>query len=283
MARQGMIGNRFELAEAGPGWDRGSRRASAPWSRNGAGSAFDEEARWQAYQAWRRKAQGHAVASPATAWEVGFEPAPIRAQAAQVGGTAPSGMPTRRGALALAVLAAMMSVGVMIGYELIKGSAPSSPAGLPMIATAPSSPTPCVSPIGGLDRLPSSDCVGRVMAATAPLSQSPPAPDPNGARDAVVRFYRDLGRGRVAAASELILSSRRFSGPLSPDHLVRFHAALRSPLNVTGLEPAENGAVRVRYGFVAAGGVACEGTAEVETAARGNRVYISGIHTTKVC
>jgi Caspase domain len=103
---------------------------------------------------------------------------------------------------------------------------------------------------------------------------------PTGANDpaiAVKAFYGALSRADGKAAAALIVPEKRRTGPFSEDGITQFYSALRAPLLLQSVEPADNDTVYVKYSFTRANGTVCNGNATVRVTRRDGKALIQGI------
>ena len=298
----------------------GGGRAGAmvmPWGRSASlprAPAVDEETRWQAYQAWLRKsADGPGpVATPSQS--VVTPRAPLDLEARDAERQSPPSRPAgaRRSRRPLSVVfglcAGLLGVAVMTGLELTTAPALAPAGGLRIEAEAdglaspqPRRPLPCFVNGRGVGDLPLGDCARRNGVASGPLEvglepvASPvvvpaaaaprplPASDTKASLRTVGEFYGALGRADAKRAAALTLADNRAIGPLSARELKRNYGALRKPLRVTHIEALSARKVFVRYRFVASDGAVCAGAADVDTASRGERTFISRVHLLNRC
>jgi hypothetical protein len=109
-----------------------------------------------------------------------------------------------------------------------------------------------------------------------------PDNDP-GVSDTVRAFYSALSAGDGASAAQLVVPSKRRSGPLSAGALSRYYSSLRRPLRLQSVTAVDANTVRVAYDYVLADGRLCRGQASVGVVQREGRNLVSGIRTRGPC
>lgn len=102
----------------------------------------------------------------------------------------------------------------------------------------------------------------RTADAQARHRSASPAQLPGNAVDTVVRFYEALSSGDGAAATALVIPSKRIEGPLSGHAMSTFYGSLREPLILRSVRQVDVNVVEARY-FYRASRTACEGRALV--------------------
>lgn len=134
---------------------------------------------------------------------------------------------------------------------------------------------------------PDSPAPGAVSSAAGPAGGTPSGPAvvrvPVTARQAVEGFYGALGRGDGIDAASYLVPEKRGRGAFSAGAMQRFYGGLARPLALRSIEPLGPATLRVRYGFVARGGGACNGDAVVSVRATQTGTYIDGIRALSRC
>jgi hypothetical protein len=250
----------------------------------------DEEARWQAYQAWLRRAPTRPGLVPA--------PAPRVSSPAAGSDTLPPGQAGRAGRIgtpgALTVgfigglAVALLTVGVI--DRLAPGAAPGAgvedrpiadiPSPRGEAATAPSPGLPAERPAAaGRPHVAAAHRTGARSAAHPSKSR----PDPAMAVSTVRRFFDALGEGESVRALALVAPERRFAGSLSNGELGRYRSGSERTLRVSEVRPAGARRVLVRYDVATPGAASCAGAATVEVTARHRQVLVTGIRHLDGC
>jgi hypothetical protein len=124
-------------------------------------------------------------------------------------------------------------------------------------------------------------------AAAPPAQSAPPtssaAPAGGSTPLAVVQsFYAALGGGYGGTASMLVVAQKRV-GNYSPAALSNFYGHMVQPLQLQSAGMTGPDTVLVRYTFVAAGGRACNGAANVRTTEVGGQTLIASIQALNGC
>jgi hypothetical protein len=118
-----------------------------------------------------------------------------------------------------------------------------------------------------------------------PASFAAPSAAPAGGSTslAVVQsFYAALGGGYGGTASMLVVPQKRV-GNYSPAALTNFYGHMVQPLQLQSAGMTGPDTVLVRYTFVAAGGRACNGAANVHTTEVGGQTLIASIQALNGC
>jgi hypothetical protein len=128
-------------------------------------------------------------------------------------------------------------------------------------------------------------------SAPAPMAAPAPAPQPvvnNGGGGGyaplttVGNFYYALGQGDGATASSLVIPQKR-GGNYAAGALSNYYGRMLQPLQLQSSSMTGPNSVYVRYTFVAAGGRACNGAANVSTMQIGDQTLISSIQALNGC
>ncbi|HZG08959.1 MAG TPA: hypothetical protein VEZ70_08270 [Allosphingosinicella sp.] len=107
--------------------------------------------------------------------------------------------------------------------------------------------------------------------------------DDAGASETVRAFYSALSAGDGSSAAQLVIPSKRRSGPLSAGALSRYYSSFRRPLRVQSVTPVDANTVRVAYDYVLADGRVCRGQAAVNVVQSDGRSLVSSIRTRGPC
>jgi hypothetical protein len=131
---------------------------------------------------------------------------------------------------------------------------------------------------------PSADAAPAPAAAqqSAPTSVATPVSNASSPLGVVQAFYAALGQGDGATASRLVIPQKR-AGNFSAAALSSYYGRMSQPLQLLGARQTGPGTVAVRYSFVAAGGHACNGAANVQTVEAGGQTLIAGIAALSGC
>jgi hypothetical protein len=138
-------------------------------------------------------------------------------------------------------------------------------------ASAQAQPAPAANP-------PAADA----SSGQASLPDVAPAGDATAPIGVVRAFYTALGNGDGVTASTLVEPQKR-GGNYAPAALSRYYGGMSQALQLLAAQQTGPGAVFVRYSFVAPGGRACNGAANVHTVEIGGQNFISSIQALNGC
>jgi hypothetical protein len=120
-------------------------------------------------------------------------------------------------------------------------------------------------------------------SAASARAQSPqPVADGASPLTTVGSFYYALGQGDGATASSLVIPQKR-AGAYAPAALSNYYGRMVQPLQLQSSSLTGSNTVLVRYTFVAAGGHACNGAANVTTTQVGGQTLIASIQALNGC
>jgi len=143
------------------------------------------------------------------------------------------------------------------------------------------------APAASAQAQPAPAATDQTAAADASAGQMP-APDVAPAGDATApvgvarAFYTALGRGDGVTAATLVEPQKR-GGNYAPAALSRYYGGMSQALQLLAAQQTGPSTVFVRYSFVAPGGRACNGAANVRTVEIGGQYFISGIQALNGC
>jgi hypothetical protein len=100
--------------------------------------------------------------------------------------------------------------------------------------------------------------------------------------EVVEAFYRALGAGDGAAASEYIVPEKRTEGPLSASAMSSYFGSLTRPLRAERIIREDAQQFGVRYSY-AIGNRNCTGSSRVRLTNRGGMTYIESIRASEDC
>jgi len=127
-------------------------------------------------------------------------------------------------------------------------------------------------------------------AAPAPVAAPAPAPQTVANNSSgtyaplttVGNFYYALGQGDGATASSLVIPQKR-AGNYAPAALSNYYGRMAQPLQLQSSTMTGPNTVYARYTFVAAGGRACNGAANITTTQIGGQTLIASIQALNGC
>lgn len=160
--------------------------------------------------------------------------------------------------------------GAVSDNDVLPDPEPPAPSTLRPEAAGASSPEPDGAAVAG-------------RSEELPAARSVPNDETADASETVRAFYSALSAGDGSTAAQLVVPSKRRSGPLSAAELSRYYSSFRRPLLLQSLTPLDADTIRVTYDYVLSDGRLCRGRATVNVVQRDGRSEVSGIRTRGAC